>query len=91
MSRIKRQDGGGPEVPEVLGERGKRGEALHTRAVWASLAEGRKRGGPGAWSRWAGAGRGPWGRSLDAQVRGKGRMQRAQGWGRVQLGLDLLG
>ena len=28
---------------------------------------------------------------LDAQVRGKGRMQRAQGLDRVQLGLDLLG
>ena len=39
----------------------------------------------------AGAGRDAVGQSLDAQVRGKGRMQRAQGLDRVQLGLDLLG
>lgn len=67
---------------------------------WGSEGSGVKhstlgQSGP-AWQRAgkeAGPGRGPGGqgRSLDAQVRGKGRMQRAQGWGRVQLGLDLLG
>ena len=71
---------------------------LHTPTVWASLVEGAKEAGPGhgpggqgagAWG--AGAGQDPGGQSLDAQVRGKGRMQRAQGWDRVQLGLDLLG
>lgn len=89
MSRIKGQDGGEPEVPEVWGE----ALGLHTPAVWASLVEGAKEAGPGRGPGGQGQGRTHGGRSLDAQVRGKGRMQRAQGRDRVQLGsiLDLLG
>lgn len=64
MSRIKGQDGGEPEVPEVWGE----ALRLHTPEVWASLVEGAKEAGPG---------RGPGGQGRGRTHGGRAWMRRS--------------